>query len=162
MALPAGSKQSSWRGELPGLADEVGENLVAYLGQFDADPAFDAYVGRLEVGFGGVGDHGGLCAWWSGDPDGGVAVAVVVVGDHDEDALGYEEGGFAVGEFFRDAGQGEGEPADSSYVGFGQGFGGNGHVVFSADGWLPLLQIGRVRLSSGVKRAAKREGGLFT
>ena len=44
MALPAGSKQSSWRGELPGLADEVGENLVAYLGQFDADPAFALFV----------------------------------------------------------------------------------------------------------------------
>ena len=83
------------------------------MGEFDADPAFDAYVGWLEIDLRRFGDHGGLCAWWGRDPDGGVAVAMVVVGDHDEDALGYEEGGFAMGKLFRGSGLGKSELANA-------------------------------------------------
>jgi hypothetical protein len=71
----------------------------------------------------------------------------VVVGDHDEDSLGDEEGWLAVGELFGCAGQGEAELADAVDLGFG----GDGHVVFLADCWLPLFQIGR----RGRKRIAK-------
>src|ERR1700733_13381788 len=119
--------------------DESGEIVVVDLGQLDADPAFDAYVRRFEVNRWRFGDHGCLRAGWGGYPDGGVAVAVVVVGEHDEDALGDEEGGLAVGELFGGAGQDEAELADSVDLGFG----GKGHVVYSCDCWLPLFQIGR-------------------
>ena len=56
-----------------------------------------------------------------------MTVAVVVVGDHDEDALGYEEGGFAVGELFGGAGLGEGEAADALDLVFGSGAGRTSH-----------------------------------
>src|SRR5580698_8438405 len=100
LASAACAEEGFGSGQLPGLMDESGEIAVGDLGQLDADPAFDAHVGRLEVGCRGFGDHFSLRAGWGGYPDGGVAVAVVVVGDHDEDALGYEEGWFAVGELF--------------------------------------------------------------
>ena len=88
--------------------DEFGEAVVGNVGELDAYPAFDADVGGLEVGFGGFGDHGLLDAEGDGDPDGGVSVAVVVVGDHDEDAFVDKEGGLAVGELFGGAGVVEG------------------------------------------------------
>jgi hypothetical protein len=127
--------------------DEFGQFVFADLGEFYADPTFYAYVGRFEVDFRGFGDHGGLRADGDGYPDGGVAVAVVVVGDHDEDSFGYEEGGFAVGELFGGAGLGEGQLADSIDLGFG----GDGHVVFSTDSWLPLFQVWRGEEPKGAR-----------
>jgi len=63
---------------------------------------------------------------------------VVVVGKHYEDALGGEECGFAVGELFGCAGEGECEFADSVDLGFS----GYGHDGFSMVDRLPLFQIG--------------------
>ena len=129
--LAAGPQQRSRGGQLPGLADQFGQGVVGDLWEFDANPAFYADVWRLEVDLRGVGDHVCLRTSWDGNPDGGVAVAVVIIGEHDEDSLGDEEGGLAVGELFGSAGEGEGEFADPVDLGFcGCGFGGLGHVGF--------------------------------
>ena len=117
-----GPKEGLGSCELPCFADEVGEQVVRGVAEFNADPAFDANIGRFEVNFRRFGDHLGLGAGRGGDPDGGVAVRMVVVGEHDKDALGDEEGGFAVRELFADAGQGEGEAADAVNVGPGGHF----------------------------------------
>ena len=96
--LAAGTQHGSRSCELPGLSDEAREDIVGDLWEFYADPAFDANIGWFEVDFGGISDHCGLGAGWSWNPDSGVAVAMVVVGEHDECPFGDKEGRLAVRE----------------------------------------------------------------
>jgi hypothetical protein len=65
--------------------------LVVDLLDFDADPASYPDVGRAEVRPGLVVDQRLLNAWGGSDPDRDVAVAMVVVGEHGENAFRSEE-----------------------------------------------------------------------
>ena len=56
---------------------------------------------------------GSRCGW---DPDGYMAVVVVVVVEHGEDLLVDEESRLAVGEFFGGGGEGCADSADSAEV----------------------------------------------
>jgi len=56
---------------------------------------------------------GSRCGW---DPNGYVAVVVVVVIEHGKDLLVDEEGWFAVGEFFGGGGEGCADSPDSTEV----------------------------------------------
>ena len=87
--------------------------FVVDLGEFDADPAVDSDVGWAEVGLGVAVDESGLGSGLGGDPDRDVAALVVVVGEHAEDFLAGEEGGFAVGDLFGDVGQAEADLTDA-------------------------------------------------
>ena len=70
--------------------------------------------GRVGLGF----EESGLEAGGHGNPDGYVAIVVVVVGEHYVDFFPDEEGWFAVGLFFFGLREGGTEAADSSQVFF--------------------------------------------
>jgi len=76
-----------FRDQSVGFVQVDGEVLVAHLAQFYADPAFDADIGRAEVGARIALDEEGLRAGLDRDPNGDVAVAVVVIGEHAVDLL---------------------------------------------------------------------------
>jgi len=116
--LAAGTQHGSGSSELPRLTDEAREDFVGDFGKFDADPAFNADIGWFEIDFGSVGDHCGLGTVWSGNPDSGMAVAVVVVGEHDEGSLGHKECGLAVRELFGGTDVGKCQSSNSVDLGF--------------------------------------------
>ena len=90
--------------------------VVADSVEFDAYPAAYTYVGRLEECLWRGSCEvllGSRCGW---NPDGYVAVVVVVVVEHGEDLLIDEEGWFAVRELFGGGGEGCADSPDSAKV----------------------------------------------
>ena len=63
-------------------------------------------------------DEGWLGTRSGRKPDGNVAIIVVVVGEHDEDAFAGEEGGCAVGELFGGIREAAADAADTIDVRF--------------------------------------------
>jgi hypothetical protein len=87
-------------GSPPGVEDVTGEFIVVDAIEFDTDPPAPADVRRFEEFGGRATDESLLVAGCGRDPDGDVSIVMVVVGEHREDLVVNEEGGFAVGEFF--------------------------------------------------------------
>jgi hypothetical protein len=104
------------RDQAPGFEEVPGEFVVCYLVEFDAYPAAYAYVGWFEEFSGRGADERHLGSGNGWNPDGYVAVVMVIVGEHGEDFLADEEGGFAVRELLGGAGEGGADSADSVEV----------------------------------------------
>ena len=101
---------------MPGFGDVGVEFFVGDAREFDADPAIDADVGGTVVGLGVGMDQGGLDAWGGGETNSNVAIVVMVVRVHREDALAGEKGGFAVRKPFGRIGEAEADAADTIQV----------------------------------------------
>lgn len=63
-------------------------------------------------------DEGGLDAWSGRKPDGNMAIVVMVVSEHDEDAFAREESRCAVGELFGGIREAEADAANTIQVRF--------------------------------------------
>jgi len=103
-------------GEAPRVEDVAGEFVIVDLIEFDADPTADANVRWSEESVGRVTDEGLLGAWSDGKPDGDVSVVMMVVGEHGEDLVVYEEGWFTVGEFLGGGGESGADFANAAQV----------------------------------------------
>lgn len=110
------------RDDLPGFLDVGVEFFVGDAREFNADPAIDADVGGTVLALGVGMDQGGLDAWGGGETDGIMAIVVMVVREHDEDAIAGKEGRFAVGKLFGRIGKAEADAADAILMGVRFGF----------------------------------------
>jgi len=113
-----GNPEVPGRGETPGVEDVAGEFVVRDLIEFDSDPSADAYVGGLEECGRRVVDEGLLGAGSGRNPHGDVPVVMVVIGEHGEDLVAYEESGLSVGEFLGGCGESGADFADAAQVFF--------------------------------------------
>ena len=92
------------------------EFFVGDVVQFNADPATDADVGWAEIGLGVGVNEGGLNAWSGGETNSNVAIVVMVVRVHHEDAFAGEKSGFAVRKPFGRIGKAEADATDTIQV----------------------------------------------
>jgi len=104
--------------QTPGFANVPGQFVVADGGKLDSDPTAETYVRRFEICRGCAVNEQRLQSWRRGQPDGDMAVVVMIIREHGVDFFADEEGWFAVREFFGGFRETHADAADAAQVVF--------------------------------------------